>query len=79
MPVGSYIRWLNLGSYYVVYALLVNPQRTCMRVTVVILCASMSVCMSSFSNLPYRAIRHQTRGISGYSTENAAKLKSGFL
>ena len=37
------------------------------------------VCVSIFSILPSRAFRHSTRGISGYSAENAVKLKSRFF
>ena len=37
------------------------------------------VCVSVFSILPSRAFRRSTRGISGYSAENAVKLKSRFL
>ena len=41
------------------------------EVTVVVL--YVSVCVSAFSILPSRAFRRQTRGISDYSVENAAK------
>ena len=47
----------------------INPQRACTsRVTVVVLC----VCVSVFCILPSCAVRHPSRGISSYSTENAA-------
>ena len=55
-----------------------NPRRACARglhVVVLYVCVSVSV----FSILAFRAFRHPTRGISGYSTENAVKLKSRFL
>ena len=56
----------------------INPRRACAaRVTVVVLCVCM--CVSVFSILPSHAFRHPMRGISGYSAENAVKLKSRFL
>ena len=57
----------------------INPRRTCTRVTVVVLCVCVSVCVPVFSILPSRAFRRPTRGTSGYSAENAVKLKSRFL
>ena len=45
------------------------------RVTVVVLCVCVCVCVSVFSILPSCAFRRPTRGISGYSAENAVKLK----
>ena len=50
---------------------IINPQRACVRVTVVVLYV---VCVSVISILPSRAFRHPTRGISGYSSGNAVKL-----
>ena len=47
----------------------------------VYMCVCLSVCIcvcSNSSHLSYCAFGHQTRGISGYSAENAAKLKSSF-
>ena len=60
--------------------LLVNPWRACVtRVTVVVLCVCVSVCVSIFCILPSRAFRHLTRGISSYSAENAGNKKTCFL
>ena len=58
----------------------INPRRAyAPRVTVVVLCVCVCVCVSVFSILPSRAFRRSMRGISGYSAENAVKLKSRFL
>ena len=57
----------------------INPWRACtLRVTVVVLCVCVSVCVSVFCVLPSCAFRRPTRGISGYSAENAAKNKKTF-
>ena len=48
---------------------IINPRRACVTsVTVVVL--YVCVCVSVFSVLLSRAIRHPMRGISGYSVEN---------
>ena len=60
------------------WSFVVNPQRACARVTAVCLCVCVCVCVSVFSILPSRAFSRPTRGTSGYSAENAAKLKSVF-
>ena len=60
--------------------LIINLGHACTsRVTVVVLCVCLSVCVSIFSILPSCAFRRPTRGISSYSAENAAKIKSHFL
>ena len=53
---------------------IINPRHACMREL-----SCLSVCMSVFSNLPSRTFRRPTKGISGYSSENAVKLKSIFF
>ena len=59
---------------------IINPRRTCARVRVVVLCCvCVCVCVSVTSILPSRTFRCQTKSISGYSAENTAKLKGGFL
>ena len=57
----------------------INPHRACAsRVTVVVLCVCLSVYVSTFCILLSRTFRRPTRGISGYSAENAAKNKKPF-
>lgn len=80
--------WTKADSYKVgVYVLpkkvciIINPQRACTRVTVVVLSVCVCVCvyLCVLSILPFHALKRPTSSISGYSMENAAKVKSNFL
>ena len=59
---------------------IINPRRACVTsVTVVVLYVCVCVFVSVFSVLPFRAIRHPTRGITGYSVENENAVFSKLL
>ena len=55
-------------SYLVTNSFVTNPRRTCtMRVTIVVLCVCVPVCVFIFGILHSRAFRRPMGGISGYS------------
>ena len=66
---------IYLMLYY--WYIIINPQCACTRVMVVVLCvcACVCVCVSLFCLLTRLGV--QQSGISGYSAENAVKVKSG--
>ena len=64
----SMLWWLTLGTH---------AQRGYSTWSVCV-CVCVCVCVR-FPVLPSRGFRCQIRGISGYSADNTAKLKNGFL